>query len=138
MHCSNCFLLSTLCVSHCLAVAYAQVPDIDIEVAAIIEPQPRCRMLFKKNGKSGKIRVNVMDEIRDLNVSSWESGELYSDVEVKKFNSSDLEIAENDKLGFFMREILSSEDDDSLILVYLRNGFLKFSKSRILTKLRIE
>jgi len=110
-----------LCVSHCLAVAYAQVPDIDIEVAAIIEPQPRCRMLFKKNGKSGKIRVNVMDEIRDLNVSSWESGELYSDVEVKKFNSSDLEIAENDKLGFFMREILSSEDDDSLILVYLRD-----------------
>ena len=124
MHCSNCFLLSTLCVSHSLAFTYAQVPDIDIEVAAVIEPQPRCRMLFKKNGTSGKIIVNVMDEIRDLNVSSWESGELYSDVDVRKFNTSEMETAENDTRGFFSREILSSKDDDSLILVYLRNGFI--------------
>jgi len=113
-------------VSHCLALSFGQ--DIDIEVAAVIEPQPRCRMLFKQNGKSGKIRVNVMDEIRDLNVSSWESGNLYTDVDVRKFNSSEVETAQNDTHGFFEREILKSKEDDSLILVYLRKGLTILSQ----------
>ncbi|CAG5095031.1 Oidioi.mRNA.OKI2018_I69.XSR.g13998.t1.cds [Oikopleura dioica] len=125
MQCSSCLLLSSLCVSHYLAFAYAQVPDVDIEVPALIDPQPRCPMLFNDQsspGKRGKIRVNVLDEIRELNVSSWETGEVYEDVLVKKFDSSELPMSPNETTEFFMNEILKAGEEDSLVLVYLRTG----------------